>query len=57
MIVTVEMKQKVAEITKGKATLADKIQAIIDYVRQDYSYVSMKMESHNYEPHHMMMAS
>jgi hypothetical protein len=51
MIVTVEMKQKVAELTKGKTTLADKIQAIIEYIRQDYRYVSMNIQSHNYEPH------
>ncbi|MGO9379101.1 MAG: DUF3857 domain-containing transglutaminase family protein [Dissulfurispiraceae bacterium] len=51
MIVTDEMKQKVALLTKGKTTLADKVQAIIEYIRQDYRYVSMNMNSHNYEPH------
>ena len=51
MTVTAEMKQKITEVTKDKTTLSDKVQAIIDYIRQDYRYVAMHMESHNYEPH------
>jgi len=51
MKITPEMKQKVSELTMDKTALADKVQAVIDYIRQDYRYVSMNMDSHNYEPH------
>lgn len=49
--VSPEMKKKVDEITAGKTSTAEKIQAVIDYMRSDFRYVSMNMESHNYEPH------
>lgn len=46
-----ELKSKVADITAGKATIDDKIQAIIDYIRNEFRYVSMNIEAHGYEPH------
>ncbi|HEX8947525.1 MAG TPA: DUF3857 and transglutaminase domain-containing protein, partial [Dissulfurispiraceae bacterium] len=46
-----ELKKKVRELTADKRTTGDKIQAIIDYIRKDYRYVFMGIESHSYEPH------
>ncbi len=49
--VSPEMKKKIAEITAGKTSVEDKVQAVIDYIRDDFRYVAMNMNSHNYEPH------
>jgi hypothetical protein len=46
-----EMKAKAAEITGGKKTTPDKIQAIIEYVQKEFRYVSMNIDAHGYEPH------
>ncbi len=46
-----ELKGKVVDITSGKVTIDDKIQAIIDYIRNEFRYVSMNIEAHGYEPH------
>lgn len=45
------MKEKVQEITSGKKSQADKIQAIIEYIQEDFRYVYMGMDFHGYEPH------
>lgn len=45
------MKKKVAEITKDRKTLPDKVQAVIEYIQEDLRYVAMNMEFHSYEPH------
>jgi Domain of Unknown Function with PDB structure (DUF3857)/Transglutaminase-like superfamily len=49
--VSPEMKKKVEELTKGKNSDAEKIQAVIEYIRSDFRYVAMNMKFHNYEPH------
>lgn len=46
-----EMKKKANEITKGKKLLSDKVQAIIEYIQDDFRYVAMNMDFHSYEPH------
>lgn len=46
-----EMKKKVSEITKGKSSLSDKVQAIVEYIQNDFRYVAMNMDFHSYEPH------
>jgi len=51
MRISDEMKAKVEELTGGLETTADKVQAIIDYIRKDFRYVSMNIDFHNYEPH------
>ena len=46
-----EMKNKVLDLTSGKKSQEEKIQAVIEYLRNDFRYVSMGIESHSYEPH------
>jgi hypothetical protein len=49
--VSPEMKNKIRELTDGKNSQTEKIQAIIEYLRNDFRYVSMDIEAHSYEPH------
>ena len=51
LIVTQKIKAKVREITSGKNTLRERIQAILEYIQKEYRYVSMQLEYHGYEPH------
>jgi|WetSurMetagenome_2_1015567.scaffolds.fasta_scaffold00616_5 hypothetical protein len=51
MKISPDMKQKATEITKGRKTTSDKIQAIIEYLQKEFRYVSMNINSHGYEPH------
>jgi hypothetical protein len=46
-----EMKEKVKEVTAGKKTTPEKVQAIIQYIQDNFRYVSMNMDAHGYEPH------
>ena len=46
-----EMKNKILELTAGKKSQEAKIQALIEYLRNDFRYVSMGIEAHSYEPH------
>ena len=46
-----ELKQKVQKLTKDKAVVGDKVQAIISYLQADFRYVAMELDSHGYEPH------
>jgi len=45
------IKTKVQELAANKKTLTDKVQAVIEYLRTDFRYVAMHIESHGYEPH------
>lgn len=49
--VSPEIKDKVKELAGGKDTVLEKVQAIIEYLRSDFRYVSMNIDLHNYEPH------
>lgn len=51
LIITPELKRKVREITDGRTSVSEKVQAIIEYIRGEFRYVSMNMDYHNYEPH------
>lgn len=46
-----EMKKKAVEITKDKKTASEKVQAIIEYLQNEFRYVSMNIDAHGYEPH------
>ncbi|MBM3253152.1 MAG: DUF3857 domain-containing protein [Candidatus Omnitrophica bacterium] len=46
-----QMRQSVADIVKGKNKMEDKIQAIIEYIQDNFRYVSMSFGYHRYEPH------
>ena len=43
--------QKVAEITAGKATLPDKMQAIAGFMQKDIRYVAIELGIGGYQPH------
>lgn len=45
------IKEKTAELTQGLSDEAAKVQAILDYIRQDFRYVSMSFGYNRYEPH------
>lgn len=45
------MKKRVSEISKGKHTLAEKVQAVLESIQNDFRYVAMSMDFHGYEPH------
>ena len=46
-----DMKAKVAELTKDAKTDQEKIQAIYDFVAQDYRYVSLSFGVGRFQPH------
>jgi len=46
-----EIKSEVEKITKDKAGPEEKITAIARYLYDNYRYVSMNLDEHNYEPH------
>ena len=45
-----EIKSEVAKITGDKKSPEDKIMAIAKYLRDNYRYVAMNLNEHNYEP-------
>jgi hypothetical protein len=45
------IEQAVDKLTDDKKSKADKVQAIIEHIRNDFRYVSMNMDFHSYEPH------
>jgi len=49
--ITPEIKQTVQELTRDKKTTAEKIQSVIEYIRSEFRYVAMNMDTHNFEPH------
>jgi len=51
IIVSKEMKTKIEEITSKDDSVREKIRSIIEYIQDEYRYVSMSMDSHHYEPH------
>jgi hypothetical protein len=51
MKVSAEMKKKAAEITAGKGTTPQKVQAVMEYLQKEFRYVSMNIDAHGYEPH------
>jgi hypothetical protein len=51
IIISPDMKTKVEKITKNRDSLKGKIQSIIEYIQDEYRYLSMSIESHHYEPH------
>ena len=46
-----EIKSEAAKITGSKISPEDKIMAIARYLYDNYRYVSMNLDEHNYEPH------
>ncbi len=46
-----EIKSEAAKITGDKKGLEDKIMAIARYLYDNYRYVAMNLNEHNYEPH------
>lgn len=46
-----EMKETVLKLIKGKDKEEDRIQAIIEYIQDNFRYVSMSFGYNNYEPH------
>lgn len=51
MDASTEMKQKVAELTSGKATPADKMRAIAQFVQHDIRYVAIELGIGGWQPH------
>ena len=48
---TPEMKQKVAELTAGQATLLDKMRALAAFAQRDVRYVAIAIGIGGYQPH------
>jgi tetratricopeptide (TPR) repeat protein len=48
---TAEIRAKSAELTKGKATDLDKIQALYDYVAPNFRYISLSFGVGRFQPH------
>ena len=46
-----ELKAIVREITADRFEQREKIQAILEYLQENFRYVSMNIDYHNYEPH------
>lgn len=46
-----EIRSKVSTLVKGKSTWKDKAEAILDFIRKDFRYVSMSLGANRYEPH------
>ncbi len=50
-IMNSEIEDKVNKLIKDKATVKDKIKAILEYLQEDFRYVSMSLGDHALEPH------
>src|SRR5260370_1371554 len=48
---TAEIRAKTAELTRGKATDLDKIQALYDYVAPNFRYISLSFGVGRFQPH------
>jgi Flp pilus assembly protein TadD len=48
---TAEIRAKAAELTAGKSTDLDKIQALYDYVATDFRYISLSFGVGRFQPH------
>src|SRR5947207_14849776 len=46
-----EIRAKAAEVTKGKATDLEKIQALYDYVGPNFRYISLSFGVGRFQPH------
>ena len=51
LVVNDEMKEAVNKITKDKLSVKDKTKAILEYVQEDFRYVSMSFGDNTLEPH------
>ena len=49
--VTPELQQKADELTQGRATPLEKLEALYDYVAKNFRYVSLGLGAAGYEPH------
>lgn len=49
--ISTAMKDKVSALINGKDNEAQKIQAIMEYIQDNFRYVSMSFGYHRYEPH------
>lgn len=46
-----EIRAKVKELTRGKSKAGEKAEALVQYIRENFRYVSMSFWSNRYEPH------
>jgi Flp pilus assembly protein TadD/transglutaminase-like putative cysteine protease len=49
-VLTPDVKQKAAQLTKGRATDLEKLEALYDYVSKDFRYVSLSLGLGRYQP-------
>lgn len=51
MTLSADLKDTVQKITSGSHDKKEKIQRILKYIQDNFRYVSMNIDFHNYEPH------
>jgi len=51
MVINGEIKAKAEELAKGREAVKDKVRAILEYLQDDFRYVSMSLGQHTFEPH------
>ncbi|MDP8212097.1 MAG: DUF3857 domain-containing protein [Candidatus Zapsychrus exili] len=51
IVITPEIRQVAEKIFEGKETLKDKVRAALEYVQENFRYVSMSLGENNFKPH------